>query len=63
MSMERVVVLNVGGTSFQTYVSTLSSKSDYFRRMFEGEWSEASAAQPIFVDRGNQFAPFQALSD
>ena len=41
-----VIVLNVGGVSFQTFKSTLI-KSEYFRKMFE---FTATPTMPIFID-------------
>lgn len=49
--MSKIIYLNVGGKHFQTYQSTLTSGSEYFRAMLEGPWLENSAEKPVFIDR------------
>jgi len=48
-----VVVLNVGGTSFTTSVSTLRNSSSYFRSRLSEHWREDdhSTEDPIFIDQ------------
>ena len=52
------ITLNVGGTSFETTSTTLAGSSDYFRRMLDHGWREATDRE-IFVDRDPE--PFAVL--
>jgi hypothetical protein len=55
MNPNERIVLDVGGTLFQTTKSTLCSVDGYFAAMFRsGSWAEeqASLRVPIFIDRG-----------
>ena len=44
------VVLNIGGTVFESTASTLEASCGYFSRLFSNEW-EQSAGEEIFLDR------------
>lgn len=46
-----IVTLNVGGTMFQTAVSILTEKSDFFRKAFSNNSSGQDKSQPLFIDR------------
>lgn len=56
------VVLNVGGTTFSTSITTLSSSSAYFQRLFSQEWAESRDncdGDEVFVDQDPE--PFRVL--